>query len=217
VTGIFRRTARFAVPLLALSALILALAAPAAAEQANQQNCGPSLAFLGAESPQALLFGAAPMAKKGDAIPDPGAESPCSAQCGDGSYVTCYGTYCAAWDHNCPEEGHCYGSSTGTINCQAQTCTTCTAHCQDGSTVSCSGDSGSCLAYDASCSTGEQGHCTGNSGTAYCPALNCCQDSTYCDVKDGSSCDGSPPFDCTFQSGGCGSCFCQGGRWNCTV
>lgn len=140
MTRMFSRTTRYAVPLLAFSALLLALAAPAAAAPASQQNCGPSLAFLGAESPQALLFGAAPMAKKGD-IDDPSAQSPCSAQCGDGSYVTCWGTYCYAYDNNCPsEEGHCYGSSTGTLNCPA-TCTTCTdsTHCVDKDHTSCTG------------------------------------------------------------------------------
>jgi len=168
VTRTLRTSTRYAVPLLAFSALLLALAAPAAAAPAGQQNCGPSLAFLGAESPQALLFGAAPMAKKGDSIPDPGAQSPCSALCGDGSYVTCWGSYCYAYDHNCPEEGHCYGSSTGTLYCPST-----------------------------------------------CPSA--CQDSTYCDVKDGTACSGTPhTSDCTFRSGGCGSCICSDGRWNCT-
>jgi len=219
VTRILRTSTRYAVPLLAFSALLFALAAPAAAAPASQQNCGPSLAFLGAESPQAVLFGATPMARKGDSIPDPGAQSPCSVHCGDGSYVTCSGSYCYAVAHNCSnnQEGYCYGSSTGTLDCPP-TCTTCTAQCQDGSSVSCPGDNGSCSAYDASCSTGEQGHCTGDTGTKYCPALSCCNDSKLCVDKDGDSCTGTPhSSDCTFQSGGCGSCLCSDGRWNCTV
>lgn len=134
-----RPSTRHSTSLLIVSSLLLALAVPAAAHAATPQNCGPSLAFLGAESPEAVLFGPTPMAKKGDTIDDPGAQSPCIVDCGDGSGIVCYGSYCNAYERSCPNEpGHCYGTITGTLYCGTCDCYD-KPSCQDLGGTSCSG------------------------------------------------------------------------------
>jgi hypothetical protein len=218
-------SARNAVCLLAFAALVLAFTAPAAAEPAAQptaqQDCGPSLAFLGAESPEAVLFGSprpAPQArKKDDSIGDPGELATCIADCWDGSTVTCDGSSCSAQDSDCEDEvrGQCWGTSSGTKYCPV--CEGCSAECQDGSSVTCIGSS--CNATDWSCPS-ERGQCYGStSGTKYCPPLDCEEpcDPTLCEDKNGTSCSGPGSSDCSFPGGGCGSCFCNGSTWNCTV
>lgn len=98
----------YAATLLSLPALLLTLAAPVVAEAPERQDCGPSLAFLGAESPEAVLFGHKPSAQKGGSIGEPGALATCTAQCDDGATVSCTGATCNAADRNCPDEnGHC--------------------------------------------------------------------------------------------------------------
>jgi len=170
-----RSSVRFALPLLALSTLLLAFGTPAAAAPAGSGNCGPSLAFLGAESAEAVLFGAVPMARGGGSLPDPGAETVCTAYCANGTTRTCYGTSCNAQDTICYSvRGQCWGSSTGTLYCPP-------------------------ILLD-------------------CPIVDQCDDPTLCVDKDHTSCSGSPrTSDCAFEDGSCGSCFCNGGLWTCTL
>lgn len=76
----------------------------------------------------------------GGSIPDPGEQSVCNAQCGDGSYVTCWGTSCSAHDSNCAinDRGYCTGTSTGQINCPScQPVCNASLVCRDGTHLTC--------------------------------------------------------------------------------
>lgn len=201
---------------LALSLLLLAAAAPVAADSPSSQDCGPGLAFLGTVSAEAVLFGQAPaipQARKGGSIGDPTEQAFCTATCGGSSSVSCWGTSCTKTDSDCDYgvRGQCWGTTTGTKYCPV--CPSCIADCGGGSTVTCYGES--CSAYDSHCSVGFRGYCSGTSGTKYCPI--CCGDPTLCEDKNNSPCSGSGSSDCTFAEGGCGFCNCDGSRWICTV
>lgn len=219
MTRTIRRSARHAAPLLALSALLLVLAAPAGAETPASADCGPSLASLLLENPQALLFPPAPTeARQGGEIGGPSALSTCTADCGSGNYVSCTGDTCSKVDRNCSVGQRGYCEADGQYKYCAP-CDNCVADCWDGSTVICEGSS--CSATDSDCDSGIRGHCTGDSGTTYCPALPVCNDSTSCTAKNGSYCSGTQgSSDCSFSDAcGCGSCFCDtfAKQWVCTL
>jgi len=82
-------------------------------------------------------------ASHGGSIPDPGEETVCNARCDDGSYVTCWGTSCSAYDSNCNNnfKGYCTGTSTGRRDCTASCTPTpvCSASqtCSGGTYISC--------------------------------------------------------------------------------
>lgn len=102
---------------------------------------------------------------------EPGLDGECTANCWDGSSVTCSGSTCNAVDSSCSsgEDGYCYGSSTGTKACTpcGLTCIA-KAGCSDGSIISCKGTNGDCFA---------ENHCY-----VYCNG-----EYTYCPVP-GSTC-----------------------------
>jgi hypothetical protein len=66
-------------------------------------------------------------------------KSTSTANCWDGSTVTCTGTSSSAVNSNCSggQRGYCTGTDTGTINCPACPGCSATAVCSNGSTVSC--------------------------------------------------------------------------------
>lgn len=222
VTPVILPRRAYAATLLVLPALLFTLAAPVAAETPALQDCGPSLAFLGAESPEAVLFGAEPAPQRGGSIGQPGALSTCTAQCGDGSTVTCSGETCSAHDTNCDigEDGYCEGTESGRKDCPPDSCPEqCFTRCWDGSVVSCEGYD-TCTTTSSDCESGVRGQCYGDvSGTNQCPYCPLCDDQTLCSEKDGSSCSFLPPGadpDCTLPSGECGSCTCDGFEWSCS-
>jgi hypothetical protein len=219
-----RTASEYAAPLLAASALLFALAAPAAAgEPASRQDCDPSFALAGAESPEAELFGAVWTAGRDGSIDGPGELATCTADCGTDPSVTCTGSSCTKQDRNCDsnQRGQCWGTDSGTKYC-SDPCPTCIADCEDGSTVTCYGTS--CSAEDFNCSTNERGHCWGSgSGTRYCPPLeDCpnpdCDDPTPCEEKNGSFCKfWGQQSDCTYSPTLCSPCFCDEGTWICLL
>ncbi len=87
-------------------------------------------------------------------MPAPLAEattSVCTANCWDGSTVTCSGTTCTAVDSACSsgQNGYCYGSDTDLRSCP--TCSThqiCKPSCDDLNGQSCA-SAGTC--YDSTC------------------------------------------------------------------
>lgn len=132
-----------AVPALAASPTPAPAVAPAAANTMTIAQV-PLFAALGQPAqPQA----------HGGTIPGPGEQGTCTANCWDGSHVTCYGTSCSEVDSNCSsgQRGYCYGTSTGYLYCPPCQGCTATAICNTGS-VSCSGSPGcyainKCYAY----------------------------------------------------------------------
>jgi hypothetical protein len=130
-----------------------------------------------------LLVFTVPAAAKKDSgsIDGPSAQADCTAQCQDGSTVTCSGGSCTADDYDCEdnEQGQCTGSS-GTKYCPAldidQCPVTCTASrsCPDGTYIQCFGHFGSdaCeggypLCY-VRCDGGLYQFCPGHFGAVFC-------------------------------------------------
>lgn len=104
-------------PVLAALALLLAVAAPVAAENPDRSDCAPTLASLGLNDLEALLFAPVAVATEGGAGGGPTTLASCTAYCQTGS-VSCSGTSCSAVDANCSQDqrGYCTGSS-GTTYC----------------------------------------------------------------------------------------------------
>jgi hypothetical protein len=72
-------------------------------------------------------------------------KSTSTANCWNGSTVTCTGTTSSAVNSSCPSQrGSCTGSTSGTINCPACPTGGCTISttCTPGGTVSCTGAAG---------------------------------------------------------------------------
>jgi hypothetical protein len=104
-----------------------------------------------AEAALAAIFAPAP----GGAIPAPAQDAAASrglptkststANCWDGSIVTCTGTTSSAVNSSCPSQrGSCTGSTSGTINCPACPTGGCSISttCSPGGTISCTGAAG---------------------------------------------------------------------------
>jgi hypothetical protein len=138
-----KKTALFGVPalLFAFCALPL-LAAPDPAASA-------AFAAIFAPAPE---VSAQPQAQDVAARRGLPTKSTSTANCWDGSTVTCTGTSSSAVNSNCAagQRGYCTGTTTGTIYCpvcSTGTGCTATAVCSNGSTVSCTGSTaGGCFA-----------------------------------------------------------------------
>lgn len=133
---------------LTAAVMLLAVASAVAAEAPADRSCGPRVAFLATGGSEDPTSGAVTMARSGS-IDGPSAQSDCTAQCQDGTTVTCSGSSCSAVDYSCMgnERGQCTGSS-GTEYCPAldidQCPVTCTASktCPDGTYLYCEGHFG---------------------------------------------------------------------------
>jgi hypothetical protein len=96
----------------------------------------------------AAIFAPAPVVAAHSSLPT---KSTSTANCWDGSTVTCTGTSSSAVNSSCPNQrGYCTGTTSGTIYCPVCStgggCTA-TAVCANGSTVSCTGaTAGDCFA-----------------------------------------------------------------------
>jgi hypothetical protein len=128
--------------LLGVSLLMFALCAlPALA--APDPAASAAFAAIFAPAPE---VGAQPQAQDVAARQGLPTKSTSTANCWNGSTVTCSGTTSSAVDSACPgQRGYCTGTSSGTINCPACPTTGCTASttCSPSGSVSCSGASGS--------------------------------------------------------------------------
>jgi hypothetical protein len=110
-----------------------------------------SAAFVAIFAP-APEAGAQPQAQDAAARRGLPTKSTSTANCWNGSTVTCTGTSSSAVNSNCAggQRGYCTGTTSGTINCpvcQTGTGCTATAVCSSGGSVSCTGSSpGNCFA-----------------------------------------------------------------------
>lgn len=123
-------------PVLALIVVAAAMAAPAVAAEAP--FCGQRASAGGPD-----LAGAPPPFFTGG-LRDPSPAGDCSADCWDGSTVSCSGTSCSAHDSACPGvRGECWGSSTGTRYCPVCPNSQCNAYavCSGSGPVTCTGSS----------------------------------------------------------------------------
>lgn len=121
-------------PLLAL----IAVAPMAAAQEAARPCADESLTALAPASIEEWLQSA--VRAQSGAIEGPSAQGPCTAECWDGSSVTCDGSSCSAENSNCSGgvDGYCEGSDSGRIDCPPCPCSA-QVTCEDGTIVSCEG------------------------------------------------------------------------------
>jgi hypothetical protein len=122
-----------------------------------------------------FVFTAPGMAKRSSgSIDGPSAQADCTAQCQDGSTVTCSGSSCSADDYDCDtgERGQCTGSS-GTRYCPVPDCSTCSVSitCPDGTWLSCSSNENDCEGFQGLCYVRCDGiyqFCPGHFGEVFC-------------------------------------------------
>lgn len=159
------------------TALVLALALPAAAGTSGE----PAGTSEGAGGD--LIVGAVALSRSGS-IGEPTAQSDCTAQCQDGSTVTCSGSTCSAVDYSCTaeERGYCEGSASGTKYCPELDLDDCPVTCSidntcpDGTYLECEGHTGpfACQGGGDSCyvmcdgADGTYLWCPGHFGERYC-------------------------------------------------
>ena len=142
--------------------------APEPEPATTPQACAPSAA---GQLGDALL--PVDQGRNGDPIGGVEEQATCTADCADGSSVTCWGTSCSAYDSNCNTSfrGYCTGTSSGTKYCPSNECQgpSCGAYasCPGTGPVSCSGTS-SCHELD-----GCWVICDGNQTYCPAPAPNC--------------------------------------------
>lgn len=154
---------------LTIAALLWVLAAPAAAvEVPADQDWGPTLAVLNGAGVEAVLFNGAPA--KGASIGGPNALGTVTADCCDGSTVTCEGSSGHFKDFDCGsgEPGFCETDEERKDCPDCSWCTSCAneplceeAHgtpCTSGETMECSFSDGSCGQCD--CFFGDTWTCT---------------------------------------------------------
>lgn len=88
-------------------------------------------------------------ARGGGSIGGVDSQGTCTADCDNGTTVTCWGTSCSAHDSNCSTgfDGYCTGTTTGRRNCPVCPGCSATAQCAGGPPVSCTGNN-SCFGLD---------------------------------------------------------------------
>lgn len=141
---------------LTIAALLWVLAAPAAAAPAD-----PTLAVLNGAGVEAVLFGSAPA--EGASVDGPSALGTVTADCCDGSSVTCEGSSGSFQDADCDagQRGYCSTPEEGTKYCPSCTSPSCSDGCTGApscndlngtpcfaGTTQCSGPDGTCATCD---------------------------------------------------------------------
>ena len=160
------------IQLLGVAALLLALAAPAAADSPTERVWGPTLAVLDGAGAEAVLLGSAPA--EGVSADGPSALGTVEADCCDGSTKTCEGSSGHFVDADCEngERGYCYTAEEGTKycpDCSSPSCTeNCSSdpYCQSKHGTSCSGfNFSTCQIWG---SGGDCGNCTCDGSSWIC-------------------------------------------------
>lgn len=155
------KTERTTLLVLGVAALTLTLTAPASAQAPADRDWEPTLAVLNGAGTEAVLFGPAPA--RGASIDGPSALGTVTAECCDGSTVTCQGSSGSFQDADCDvgQRGYCSTAEEGTKYCPSCSSPSCVQgcssapSCEDLNGTSCfsPGTSTPCSTSDGSCSS----------------------------------------------------------------